>query len=209
MLASASITLFVSVSVWVQAPVRHARCSPRRRPVVAGLFDNLFGPPPSGDDAGKFVRHAELKTGCAPLGVLAAGFDEDALEVISDCVESVWRGPDGELAHVPIAVLAEDDFRRGVRLRDVLAQVSTRDSDIPARPAAPRVPLVLFSGFSAVQTSATVRAIRALGLVGGASRAPPMFGVVVPNALDKTLRVLCEEIEGDHLGLLQRRTEGE
>ena len=59
--------------------------------------------------------------------------------------------------------------------------------------------LVLLSGFSTTQTSATVRALRALDLRGGEDGAQkPMFAVVVPNALTKTLRVLIDEIDGDH-----------
>jgi len=181
---------------------------PRSPPVRAGLFDNLLGGGPLGDEEerGKFVRHADLQPGCAPLAVLCAGFDEEQLEAIAECVEGVWRGPDGEaLAQVPIAVLSQEDFGRGVRLRDVLAQVIQRDSEIPLRPAAPRFPLILLSGFSAVQTSATVRAIGSLGLRGGAPPGTrPMFAAAVPKSLDKTLRALCDEIEGDHLGRTQR-----
>lgn len=178
----------------------------RTIPITAGLFDNLLGlGPPAGEERGKFVRHAELDPGCAPLGVLCAGFDEEQLEAIAQCVEGVWRGPDGDLAEVPIAVLSQDDFKRGVRLRDVLAQMKERDSELPPRPALPRIPLILLSGFSAVQTSATVRAIGSLGLRAGAPPGVrPMFAAAVPNALDKTLRALCDEIEGDHLARTQQ-----
>ena len=34
-------------------------------------------------DTGKFVRHSELSPGCAPLGVLCAGFDGEQLEMIA------------------------------------------------------------------------------------------------------------------------------
>jgi len=185
------------------------RSLPRSSPVTAGLIDNLFGRGPPDDDVdderGKFVRHRDLEPGCAPLGVLCAGFDEEQLEAIAECVEDVWRGPDGAMAQVPIAVLSQDDFGRGVRLRDVLAQVKERDSEIPLRPAALKVPLILLSGFSTVQTSATVCAIGSLGLLGGAPPGVrPMFAAAVPNSLDKTLRALCDEIEGDHLGRMQR-----
>ena len=85
-----------------------------------------------------------------------------------------------------------------------------------------RTPLVLLSGFSPVQTSLAVRKIRALGLQSRAQAPEPagfrwpwereaddteatastfrslMFAAVVPKALDKPLRVLCDELEGDH-----------
>ena len=149
------------------------------------------------DERGKFVRHSELEPGCAPLGVVTAGLADDELEALAEAIEGVYEGPDGQFAHVPIAVLSKSDLR--LRLRDVLAQLSARDSVIPERPAQPKVPLVLLSGFSTTATSATVRAVRGLGLTGGSEQRQPMFAVAVPNALDKSFGLLLEEIEGDHL----------
>ena len=171
------------------------------------------------------VRHNELSPGCAPLGVLCGGFSEDVLEDIADAVESVFKGPDEEgdmqvAAHIPIVPLAQGDMR--LRLRDVLARLAERDSVLPADPIRLRTPLVLLSGFSPVQTSLAVRKIRALGLQSRAQAPEPagfrwpwereaddteatastfrslMFAAVVPKALDKPLRVLCDELEGDH-----------
>ena len=149
------------------------------------------------------MRHNELSPGCAPLGVLCGGFSEDALEDIADAVESVFEGPDEEgdmqvAAHIPIVPLAQGDMR--LRLRDVLADLKARDSVLPDEPCLPRVPLVLLSGFSTVATSATVRAITSRGVSGGKDdKQRPMFAVAVPNALDKSLSVLIDEIQGDHL----------
>lgn len=146
----------------------------------------------SKDESGKFLRHSDLQPGCAPFGVVVAGLVEDELEEVAACIEGVWQGAAGEpLSHVPIAVLAESDLR--LRLRDILADLPARDSVLPDRPASARVPLILLSGFNTVQASATVRAVRALELRGVA------FAVAVPKALSKTLRVLIDELEGDHL----------
>ena len=201
MLTCALVSASAFSPVAIHRPVFCPPQLPRALPPLSGLFDNLLGrPPPEGEERGKFLRHAELEPGCAPLGVLCAGFDEDQLEAIGECVERVWQSPDGNVAQVPIAVLSQDDFKRGVRLRDVLAQLEQRDSEIPSCPAVPRVPLILLSGFSTVQTSATVRAIGSLGLRGGAPPgARPMFAAAVPKSLDKSLAALCDEIEGDHL----------
>ena len=152
------------------------------------------------DERGKFKRQSELEPGCAPLGVITAGFDEDALEALAMTVEDVYEGPDGEeMAHVPIAVLSKSDLR--LKLRDVLANIQERDSVLPDSPAQPRVPLVLLSGFSTIAVSAAVRALRALELTGGADGVRPMFAVAVPNALDKSFGLLIDEIEGDHLAM--------
>ena len=152
----------------------------------------------SKDESGKFLRHSSLQPGCAPLGVVVAGLVEDELEEVAACIEGVWQGAAGEpLLHVPIAVLAESDLR--LRLRDILADLPARDSVLPDRPASARVPLILLSGFNTVQTSATVRAVRALELRGEDATQRPMFAVAVPKALSKTLRVLIDELEGDHL----------
>ena len=148
------------------------------------------------DDEGKFVRHSELNPGCAPLGVLLAGFGEDELEAIAMSIEEVFSGPDGAITHVPIVPLAAGDTR--VRLRDVLATLAERDSVLPDSPLRLQAPLVMLSGFNTVQTSAAVRAVGALGLSGGSAAARPMFAAVVPNALDKSLRILVDELEGDH-----------
>lgn len=175
-------------------------------------------PPRSSQEYGKFQRHNELEPGCAPLGVLCGGFDEDQLEGIAEVIESVFETPDGPGPHVPIVPLAQGDMR--LRLRDVLAKLNERDSIVPAQPVQLRVPLVLVSGFNPVQTSLAVRQIRGLGLRGGvaaqpagfrwpweqapkvadpSSMSPPMFAAAVPKALDKSLSVLCDELEGDYL----------
>ena len=155
-------------------------------------------------ERGKFVRQSELEPGCAPLGVVTAGFSEDALEELAMCIEDVYNGPDGEIVAVPIAVLSKSDLR--LRLREVLANIDERDSVLPDTPAQPRVPLVLLSGFSTVAVSATVRALRGLELTGG-QNVGPMFAVAVPNALDKSFGMLSEEIEGDHLALASKPPE--
>ena len=151
------------------------------------------------DEPGKFKPHSELQPGCSPLGVVCAGFCDDGLEALAATIESILTDAEGQAtAHVPIAVLAKGDLR--LRLRDVLGQLNERDSVLPDQPSTPKVPLVLLSGFSTVATSATVRAVRALGLTGGQSgEERPMFAVAVPNALDKPLSVLIDEISGDHL----------
>ena len=152
------------------------------------------------DERGKFKRQSELEPGCAPLGMITAGFDDEALEALAMTVEDVYEGPDGEeMAHVPIAVLSKSDLR--LKLRDVLAKIDERDSVLPDVPAQPRVPLVLLSGFSTTAVSATVRALRGLELTGGVDGVRPMFAVAVPNALDKSFGLLIDEIEGDHLAL--------
>ena len=80
------------------------------------------------------------------------------------------------------------------------AKLDERDSVLPDRPCLPVVPLVMLSGFSTTQTSATVRALRSADLRGGENGdAQPMFAVAVPKALSKTLRILIDEIQGDHL----------
>ena len=151
------------------------------------------------EERGKFVQHKDLEPGCAPLGVVTAGLSEDALEVLAETIESVYEGPDGVFAHVPIAVLSKADWSR--TMREVLSDLSERDSVLPERPLQPRVPLVLLSGFSTTATSVTVRSIRALGLTGGSDDVQPMFAVAVPNALDKSFGLLIDEIEGDHRAL--------
>ena len=152
----------------------------------------------SSDDSGQFTRHSELQPGCSPLGVLCAGFSEDGLEALAQAIESTQEGPDGQMSYVPIAVVSKSDMR--LRLRDVLADLKARDSVLPDEPCLPRVPLVLLSGFSTVATSATVRAITSRGVSGGKDdKQRPMFAVAVPNALDKSLSVLIDEIQGDHL----------
>ena len=177
------------------------RCR-RHAPPALNLFEGAKWPwdqqTATGSEAGQFLRHSQLNPGGAPLGVLCAGFDEDALEAIGMAVEAVYRDADGgQMQQVPIAVVSADDLR--LPLKRVLAELDARDSVLPDVPARPRVPLVMLSGFSTVATSATVRAIRSLGLTGGEDDSTPMFAVAVPNALDKSLKVLIDEISGDHL----------
>ena len=190
------------------------RCSSVRASVLARTapailqFGDLKWPwdakKPAADNEGKFVRHVELNPGGAPLGVVCAGFSEDDLEAIAATVEEVYVDAEGvAMQHVPIVVLGRGDLR--LKLRDVLAQLQARDSELPDQPASTRAPLILLSGFSTVATSATVRAIRSTGLRGGSDGSQqPMFAVAVPNALDKPLTVLIEELEGDHMANQQK-----
>ena len=168
------------------------------RPALA-LMPALLGPAPTAPlvrspHLSMMQRHNELSPGCAPLGIVTAGLGENELEALAETIESVWQGPDGEISHVPIAVLADDDLR--LRVRDVLATISSRDSILPDKPASPRVPVVIFSGFSTVQTSLAVRAVRGLGLRGG-RQGGLILAVAVPNSLSKPFHLLLEELEDD------------
>jgi hypothetical protein len=60
---------------------------------------------------------------------------------------------------------------------------------------------VLFSGFLPLQVSGLIKAIVGSGIRGGepGMAVPPMCAIAVPKAMDKTIRQLCDEIEGDHL----------
>ena len=66
----------------------------------------------------------DLSPGCAPLGVLCAGFSDDQLEAIADVVETSFLRP------VPIVALSESDLAPRVALRDVLAQMGGRECGI-------------------------------------------------------------------------------
>uniref|UniRef100_A0A7S0Q258 Uncharacterized protein n=1 Tax=Coccolithus braarudii TaxID=221442 RepID=A0A7S0Q258_9EUKA len=195
-----------AVTIPTHSGVRRVACVPRGRACtpMASLFGNLFGtpePPPA--DSGKFMRHKDLAPGCAPLGIVCAGLTDDQLEAVANAVESVWSGADAEgeeqIQHVPIAALGQADLRPWVKLRDVLAELEQRDSVLPDRGAQVRIPLILLSGFNTVQTSLTVRILSALNLIGGTFSTRPMFAAAVPRSLDKSLRLLCDELEGDHV----------
>ena len=197
------LMLFIAAAlscVWMPLIVPHtsSRLDRSRAPHGLRMIDwpwNSQSQARESEDA-KFLRHADLQPGCAPLGIVTAGFESDELEILADTVEQVYSGPDGEISHIPILVLEQSDLRRP--LRDVLAGLNERDCELPDQPARPRVPLVMLSGFSTVSTSGVVRALRSLNLCGGVEHKPPIFAVAVPNALDKTLRVLIDELDGDH-----------
>lgn len=198
----AAIVIALTSYAYIVAPNPPVSSSVHRGgAVVANLFGGVRWPWEDGeasDEAGKFVRHSELSPGAAPLGAVVCGFDDDSLEALGEAIEGVYDNADGEpIAHVPIAVLAQGDLR--LPLRRILSELNNRDSILPDRPLQPNVPLVLLSGFSTVAVSSTVRSLRALELRGGKGQSKPMFAVVVPNALDKSLKVLIDEIEGDHL----------
>ena len=157
------------------------------------------------------ARFPTCGRGSAPLGLVIAGLGEEELEALAATIEDLFSAPGVDIdvspapmQQVPMCVLAQGDLR--LRLRDILSNVKERDSVIPNQPVKPQVPLILFSGFNTVQTSAAVKAIRALDLRGGrANKEQPMLAVAVPNALDKTLRMLITELQGDHRELLARR----
>ena len=186
-------TVLMASAAFFVAPLRPLQ-QPRSQISMGWPWESKA--PEQAGEAGQFMRHSDLEPGCAPLGVVCAGFDEDRLELLAQTIEDVFQGPDG-VKHVPIAVVGKADLK--LRLRDILAGLSERDSVLPDRPAEAAVPLVMFSGFSTTATSAAVRAIRSTGLTGGSFDRPPMMAVAVPKALDKSLSRLLEEIEGDHL----------
>ena len=109
------------------SPQQHVRAVPRmiEWPWDKAQTDDSYEP-------GKFMRHSELQPGCAPLGIVTAGLADDELEILAEALDYAITGPDGAISHVPIAVISESDLR--LRLRDVLAKISERDSVLPERP---------------------------------------------------------------------------
>lgn len=126
LMRSAIVASMACMSSCYIAPVSRAsrRTIGRALPPATMLFENVRFPweeERSAEEPGQFLRHNDLQPGCAPLGVVCAGFDDDALEALAATIEDVMSDADGKpMAHVPIAVLGRSDLR--LRLRDVLAQ---------------------------------------------------------------------------------------
>jgi len=94
------------------SPVHGASCFRTRARPSTALFGGLFAapePPEEAPERGAFARHRDLSPGCAPLGVICAGLDDDMLEAVALTVENVWSAADGDgqISHVPIVALAQ------------------------------------------------------------------------------------------------------
>jgi len=165
-----------------------------------------FGKKDDQEEAGKFVRQGRLdglgQKAFGPMGLVVGGFGEDELEVLAETVDGfLWTELCGPPPVVPIAVLTKEDLAQETTLSSVLTELKERDGVLPDAQPDLKTPLVLFSGFLPLQVSGLSKAIVGSGIRGGmpGKEVPPMCAIAVPNAMDKTLLQLCDEIEGDHL----------
>jgi len=166
-----------------------------------------------GLDDGKFLKlGTEIVEPFGPLGLVIAGFNkEEYLDLIIDAFDKAL--PIG--TPLPVAILGKSDIKK--TFREVLSELQQRDCLLPAdgeqlsllaehkqhhgnscdssQICYLRYPLVLCSGFQVLQLQDALRSIESI-----ADRLPtkPMMAMAVPNAMDKKISQLLEEIEGDH-----------
>jgi len=150
------------------------------------------------EEDGKFLQLGlEITKPFGPLGLIVAGYNQEKyLDLIIDACE---RTLDSKQT-LFVAILGKSDL--GKTFSDITSELESRDCTLPADgdELNLRYPLLLYSGFEIPQLQSSIRNIELL-----ANRLPqPMMAMAVPNAMDKQISQLIEEIEGDHDTRLQQ-----
>eukprot|EP00591_Stephanopyxis_turris_P002703 CAMPEP_0195520416 /NCGR_PEP_ID=MMETSP0794_2-20130614/16802_1 /TAXON_ID=515487 /ORGANISM="Stephanopyxis turris, Strain CCMP 815" /LENGTH=199 /DNA_ID=CAMNT_0040649763 /DNA_START=144 /DNA_END=743 /DNA_ORIENTATION=- len=176
--------------------------------VLASSDSNIEDDDDDDDEAGKFLELGQdITKAYGPLGIVTAGYEEESLDRIVSACEAALTPPDSISPYFPVAILGKSDLKQ--TFKEVLSQLMERDCLLPedgdelvlvssdgrANSSYLRYPLVLFSGFEVPQLQQALRYIESMEKE---LPAQPMCAMAVPNAMDKQMSQLLEEIEGDY-----------
>lgn len=138
-------------------------------PLNAVQDDNTFGPP------------------C----IIIAGLMDVHLETIDD----IFTAALGTLP--PVIIVAKDDFTSKVTLRTLLESREERDHFLSSRGCEISSPVIIFAGCNRSSIRLSIQSYKTWDPPTSGALPRAAFAVVVPPALDKTIKDLCEEILRD------------
>ena len=183
--ARASLMVFAA-GAFLAALLLHAgKQSAGSPPLILGFLDrvrralNLV----SDEESEKFVPMEDLEA-FGPLGILVSGVDVSQVKALKVVVRQAQiERP------VPILVLEGSDQDR--KMGDVLMEMDERDGQMPSMLWQTPRPTIIFSGFRADEVR------QAIYYLGEAPLPPAAMAMAVPRGMDKSMRVLVQEIQGD------------
>lgn len=126
-----------------------------------------------------------------PSALFIAGLPEQYFETLDDIFAVT-------LAQLPpVIILNQDDFIKGTTVRRILGDadlLNTRDHMICGQPCDLPAVVIIFSGFNRPEVMLSIQSYRSWDSPQLGKLPPAAFAVVVPPALDKSWKLLCEEI---------------
>jgi len=143
--------------------------------------------------AGPLPQQPPLPPPFGPRCLIIAGIPELHLETIDDIFQ-VTLGPE-ELP--PVVILTDRDLRSGLTPRQLLGDQKTlaeRDHALCGAPCTLPAAVVIFSGCRRDEVMQSIQAYRGWDAPTTGALRRAAFAVVVPPALDKPFKLLCEEI---------------
>ena len=139
--------------------------------------DNTFGPP------------------C----IIIAGLMNVHLETIDD----IFTAALGTLP--PVIIVAKNDFTSKVTLRTLIESREERDHSLSSRGCDISSPVIIFAGCNRSAIRLSIQSYKSWNPPISGSLPRAAFAVVVPPALEKTIKDLCEEILRDFTAEQQQK----
>jgi hypothetical protein len=126
-----------------------------------------------------------------PACVIVAGLPEIYLESVDD----IFSAALGILP--PVVIVSSEDFSSKLKLKKLLDERDSRDHSLTGKLCQLPSPVIIFAGCDRSAIRLSIRSYKTWNPPQSGPFPKTAFAVVVENALDKTIKDLCEEILGD------------
>jgi hypothetical protein len=126
-----------------------------------------------------------------PACVIVAGLPEIYLESVDD----IFSAALGILP--PVVIVSSEDFSSKLKLKKLLDERDSRDHSLTGKLCQLPSPVIIFAGCDRSAIRLSIRSYKTWDPPQSGPFPKTAFAVVVENALDKTIKDLCEEILGD------------
>ena len=154
------------------------------------------GPPPDAGDGTNFIKMGSAADEAAfgPPVVLLAGLSRAQAATAAEAIRGVWPGAVAPVRRSLLGLSVEAALDQCAAWGAAAAEAADDEAELAD---VARLPVLVFSG---VPLDALRRAMRAYAAAG---LPRPAFAKAVPNAMQKELRQLLDEIVGDHEAMLR------
>lgn len=126
-----------------------------------------------------------------PACVIIAGLPEMYLESVDD----IFSAALGILP--PVVIVSGEDFSSKLKLKKLLDERDSRDHSLTGKLCQLPSPVIIFAGCDRSAVRLSIQSYKSWNPPKSGPFPKTAFAVVVENALNKTLKDLCEEILGD------------
>jgi len=197
LIATTALALQATPSSSSSSSSLHYRHREPKRQGVASLT--------SSRDGANFIKlDSDSNAKISPPALVVCNSGDILSEYHLETLDDIVLSGVSSLEPVPVLLLGQDDCKS--TLRKLLLDpgvLESRDHVLPSRPMLAtklkQPACILFSGCDRSSISATIQGIRSWNPPGGSSFPKAIaFAMVVPNALDKPLELLIQEIVNDY-----------
>lgn len=126
-----------------------------------------------------------------PACVIVAGLPEMYLETVDD----IFSAALGILP--PVVIVSSEDFSSKSKLKKLLDERDSRDHSLSGKLCQLPSPVIIFAGCNRSAIRLSIQSYKSWNPPGSGPFPKTAFAVVVENALNKTIKDLCEEILRD------------